>query len=256
MKSYRSYVSVLLCLLGLVTAGVSHAGESVEVISAEGSVTVVDAAGQPGRAVRAQSILAPGSILSTGPTARAVVRVGTDGVIVVGRNSQVEINRTKDHAGFFRHITGMIYYALNTIKSNQRPVEVRTASATLGIRGTRFLVFDLPDRKEIGMRKGLISVASPEGEFEIHRQKEQDEFEAFKHEGEVAVAKEKREFEEYKANAQREFVEYKREFALGANRMASFDGKRVTDRPLSGETKSDIELSEAYAAEWLQEIHD
>lgn len=58
-----------------------------------------------------------------------------------------------------------------------------------------------------------------EGEFEIHKKAEQDEF------------------EQYKANTQKEFIEYKREFGLEANRMASFDGKRVVDSPLSGETK-------------------
>ena len=91
---------------------------------------------------------------------------------------------------------------------------------------------DIAGRNEIGMRKGLISVTSPEGEFEIHKKAEQDEFEAFKQEAEDAIAKEKSEFEKYKANTQKEFVEYKREFGLEANHMASFDGKRVVDRPL------------------------
>jgi hypothetical protein len=71
-------------------------------------------------------------------------------------------------------------------------------------------VTDIAGRNEIGMRKGLISVTSPEGEFEIHKKAEQDEFEAFKQEAEVAITKENREFEEYKADTQKEFIEYKR----------------------------------------------
>jgi len=135
-------------------------------------------------------------------------------------------------------------------------MEVRTATTTIGIRGTRFLVSDEAERNEIGMRKGVVSVSSVEGEFEIHKKSQQDEFEAFKQEGTIAIDKEKREFVEYSAKTQNEFIEYKREFSLEANRMASFDGKRVVDRPLSGETEKDMESLEGYADEWLKAVRD
>jgi hypothetical protein len=106
------------------------------------------------------------------------------------------------------------------------------------------------------MRKGLVSVTSLEGEFEIHKKAEQSEFEAYLQNANRAIAKEKSEFEAYKANLEKEFVEYKSEFKLGANRMASFDGKRVEDKPLSEESKLDMENVESYADAWLKEIHD
>ncbi len=246
----------MVCLLGLILASAGYAAETVEVVSAEGSVVESDTHGKANSPVQSKSILPAANILTTGPNARAVVRVGSDGFIVVGKNSQIEIDTTKDFSGFFRQITGMIYYALNSLKGSRRTIEVRTETAILGIRGTRFLVTEMNGRNEIGMRKGLVSVTSPDGEFEIHRQKEQGEFDAFKHEGEVAIAKEKHEFEEYKANSQREFIEYKREFGLEANRMATFDGKRVVDSPLSGEMKKELESFETYADEWLKEVHD
>ena len=185
-----------------------------------------------------------------------MVRVGETGYIVVEKNSTIEVGRVKDHANFFRQVTGIIYYAVNTLRQSLQPIEIQMSTANIGIRGTRFLVADLPERKEIGMRKGLISVTSPDKGFEIHRKAEQDEFEAFKQQGKDAIVKEKRDFEEYKAKSEREFVEYKREFTLGANRMASFDGKRVDDRPLSGETQKDMETLEAYGREWIKEVQD
>jgi len=256
MKSSGVSISFVLCLIGLFLASVCHAEEAAEVVAAEGSVMVGDSHGKENKPAQAKSMLPSGTVVTTGPNARAVVRVGSDGFMVIGKNSQVEINKEKDQAGFLRQVTGMIYYAMNFIKNNQHPIEVRTVTAVIGVRGTRFLVADIEGRNEIGMRKGLINVASPEGEFEIHRKTEQDEFEAFKHEGEVAIAKEKREFEEYKAKTQQEFVEYKREFGLEANRMATFDGKRVVERPLSGEMNKDMESFETYAEKWLQEVHD
>ena len=256
MRFVGASMRLVICLFGLILASVSYAEEAIEVVAAEGSVMAGDSLGQANRPVHPKSILPGRNALVTGPTARAVIRVGSDGFIVIGKNSQVEIDKTKDRAGLFRQVTGMIYYALNSIKGKQNAIEVRTATAVLGIRGTRFLVTDIAGRNEIGMRKGLISVTSPEGEFEIHKKAEQDEFEAFKQEAEDAIAKEKRKFEEYKANAQREFIEYKREFALGENRMAAFDGKRVVDRPLGGETKKDMESFEVYAQDWLKEVRD
>jgi hypothetical protein len=145
---------------------------------------------------------------------------------------------------------------MHALRRSEKPVEVRTSAGTIGIRGTRFLVTDISDRKEVGMRKGQVSVTSLDADFEIHRKAELDEFEAFKQEAKDAIAKEKREFEEYKAKSAREFIEYKHEFTLAANRMASFDGKRVDDRPLSAESKADMESLEDYSREWIKQVQD
>jgi len=256
MRDVKSGIGFTCCIIGLVMANAClAAADSIEIVKSEGSVATSDAFGKKGTAVASKSVLSPKNVLSTGPDGRAVVRVGSSGYIVLEKNSKVEIGNTRDHAGFLRQITGLIYYAMNTIKGDQK-LEVRTRTATIGVRGTRFLIADMPERNEIDMRKGLVSVASPEGEFEIHKKSVQDEFEAYKQEARDAIAKEKKDFEEYKARTETEFVEYKHEFSLEANRTASFDGKRVVDRPLSAESRKDLESAESYADEWLKEVHD
>ncbi len=250
-------VGFIIFLIGLTIANVSSAGDALEVVKAEGRVVMSGSADpRDERAVASRSVLPPRSILTTGSDGRAVVRVGDDGYIVVEKNSTIEIDRAKSHKNFFRQVTGMIYYAMRAFHPSRKPIEIQTSTAIMGIRGTRFLVVDFLDRKEVGVRKGLVSITSLDKDFEIHRKAEQDEFEAFKQEGKDAIAKEKRDFEEYKAKSQREFIEYKREFTLGANRMASFDGKRVDDRQLSAEIKKDIEALEAFGKEWIDEVHD
>ena len=243
------------CFVGIVAIGNGYAADIIEVVKASGKV-MTKQEGQQEQAVGEKSQLAAKNTIVTGPDGRAVVRVGSTGYIVIEKNSTVEINQEPDHAGFFRQVTGMIYYAMNKLRLGQKTVEVRMATATIGIRGTRFLVADLPERREIGMRKGEINVASTDKEFEIHRKAELDEFEAFKQEGRDAIEKQKKEFEEYKTKTQKEFVEYKREFTLGANRMVSFDGQRVEDKPLSGDTQKDMENIETYAKEWLDTVQD
>lgn len=241
---------------GLVMATPVFAAGVIELVKVEGGVTVSDKPDGKQKAVASKSALPASPVLSTGADGRAVVRVGNTGFIVLEKNSRVEINNTNDRSGFFRQLTGMVYYAVNSIKGKDRTLEVRTKVATMGIRGTRFLVADTPDRLEVGMRKGTLAVQSPNAEFEIHKQAELDGFEAMKREGEAAVSKEKSDFNAYKESMQREFVEYKREFALGAGRMALFDGKRVDDRPLGGTTQQDMDALEGYAGEWLKEVRD
>lgn len=255
MRLIKSLV-LIACIAGTASSGTSIAAETIEVVRASGSVAIRQDGQKTDQPVASRSLLPAKHVLVTGPDGRAVVRMGDAGFIVVEKNSKIEVNREKDHAQFLRQITGMIYYAVNYIKASQDPMEVRTMTATIGIRGTRFLVTDLPERKEIGMRKGLVSVTSPGEDFEIHKKAQEDEFEAFKREGREAVAEEKRKFSDYKANAEREFIEYKREFSLGANRMATFDGNRVDERPLSEETKKDMETLEAYGKEWIAEVRD
>jgi len=247
---------LMACLAGIVSAGNGFAADTIEVVRASGNVVAKQDDQQQDLPVSSRSILPAKHILVTGSDGRAVVRMGDSGYIVVEKNSRIEVNREKDHAHLLRQITGIIYYAVNIIKGPKQPLEVRTATATIGVRGTRFLVTDLPERKEIGVRKGLVNVASLGEDFEIHKKAQEDEFEAYKREAKEAIAEEKRKFLEYKEKETREFIEYKREFGLGANRMATFDGNRVDERPLSDETLKDMESLEVYGEQWIAEVRD
>lgn len=241
----------------LMLSQAAWAADNIEIMTAEGTVTVADATDKAGKPAQSKSIITTGNIVTTGADARAVVKVASDGYVVMGKNSKVEITQSsKDKPGFFKQISGAVYYAINSIKNRGRKVEVRTATTTIGIRGTRFLVTEEENRKEIGMRKGVVNVESVEGDFEIHKKAEQDEFESFKKEGAAAMEKTQREFDEYKQKTEQEFVEFKKEFTLPADRMASFDGKKVVDLPLSGETRKDMESLEDYAESWLKNVKD
>lgn len=256
MRNLKSSVGLAVLCFGIIASPSCMGGEAIEVVKSDGNLTVSDATGSNPKSAKTKDTLPSSNILSTGADGRAVVRIGSTGYVVLEKNSQVEINTSNERAGFFRQLSGIIYYAVNSIKKNDRKLEVRIKTATMGIRGTRFIVTDIPDRNEVGMRKGTLSVESPTGDFEIHKKSEQDEFEALKRESQAAIDEEKRQFEKYKDNAQHEFVEYKHEFALGMDRMVSFDGKRVDDRPLSGATKKDMETLEDYAGKWLSEVQD
>lgn len=253
---YRFFQFGFCAALLAIANNSAAADNSIEIVKAEGQITSTDSTGKQETSVATHTVLSAKNTLLTTANGRAVVRVGDAGYVVLEKNSKIEFSNAHDHSGLFRHVTGMIYYALNSIKKDQRAFEIKTSTASLGIRGTRFLVIDIAGRNEVGMRKGLLNVSNPEGEFEIHRKVEQDEFDAYKREAGEAIAKEKSDFEEFKASTEREFVEYKREFGLGANHMATFDGKKVNHRRLSAESIKDMESAEDFAQEWLKQVQD
>lgn len=241
----------LFALLSVMLTPVAYAADAgISIMKSQGEVK------QESKAAGDSEKEVLGSVLRTGPDGRAVVKVGSSGYVVLEKNSQVEISKSSGGASIFRHVTGLIYYALNKVRGSHPGHKVKTAAATIGVRGTRFMIADVAGRKELGMRKGLVNVESESGEFEIHRRAELDEFEAFKQEGAIAIEKERKAFETYKSDLHKEFVEYKREFSLGADRMASFDGNRVVERELSEDAKREMNDLESFAAEWLNEVDD
>jgi len=247
--------ALLFGLLGLSVAGICQADETIEVVRSEGVIEV----GEPGKVPLTDSgKRLPGKryVFSTGANGRAVVRVGDSGFVVVERNSTLEVDRSSGAANVFRQVSGMIYYAMNKVRRSMRTAEINTKTAVIGVRGTRFVVVEQENRKEIGMRKGVVSVTSPDEEFEIHRKQVEDEFSAYKKEAREAIAREKQAFETYRANTEREFVEYKRQFTLGTDRMVSFDGRRVTEGALGERTRQEMESLESYGAEWIGQVRD
>ncbi len=238
-----------IVLFGWLLAAPCFAANQVAVVKSDGAVELGTpglAAGKGGGTVQT---------VSTGANGKAVVRVGNS-YLVLGNNSKVEIGFAGKVAGFFKHVGGMVYYAFESVRGREAGPEVQTRLATIGIRGTRFLVVDEDDQSGIGMRKGVVSVTSQGEDFEVHRKAEQEDFESFKRQGTDAVEKEKSAFRTYQENTQKEFVEYKRQLSLGAGNMLSFSGNRVDEQALGGKTQQQMENLEDYGNDWVSQVHD
>lgn len=135
-----------------------------------------------------------------------------------------------------------------------QPRKVETKFATIGIRGTTFIVYDDDTGEGVALQEGELEVESPGEAYEIHRQKEMDEFEAFKQEARDRQAAVQQEYESYKKQMTKEFVEYKKNFTLEANRVIRFDGNRVDETEMGEDVKAEFEAFEALAGEMLEEF--
>lgn len=257
MRLKPSFMALAVCVSMCAFSMSAPEAQEVEIVRAEGSAEVHNADGRPGPAATAGARVPPGSTISTGENGKVIVKLRDSGFAVLDNRSKLQVNRAGNGAlGALRQVTGWIYYALARTGSGARQVQVQTPTAVLGIRGTRFLVVVQPHRNEVGMRKGSVSVESPEGEFELNRTDERAEFDGFKEQGRAAIEKDKAEFQKYQEATKAEFLEYTRQFTLRANRQAVFDGRKVREGALSAELQREMEAAEFHAREWLDRVID
>jgi hypothetical protein len=115
---------------------------------------------------------------------------------------------------------GKVYYSIK--KRGAQGLKVATNFAVIGVKGTKFLVSDDENNRQVSLKEGLVGVQSLKEEFELHRKKEMDEYEAYKRQ--MAG-----EFDEYKKELEEGFVEFVKEFDLQPNKTISFDGNKVNE---------------------------
>ena len=253
-KAFKYYLSVSAVLV-LVFSIYSYAGDyRGELVSAEGEVHVVDAGGErrlvdtPGTAVGETDTVV------TGQGASAVIRFN-DGVLsVLDQNSRLRVEKTH----WLSHLGGKIYFTFRKVFNGRR--HVKTGFATLGIRGTTFIVYDNDVQQAVALQEGQLDIESGGKVFEIHRQQLLDEFEAFKQQRmkqqQLQQEQLRREFDEYRQGLQREFIEFKQNFGLQAEHMIRFEGDRVDESLIDEAAMEDFKNFEVIAGELLEEFRE
>lgn len=129
-----------------------------------------------------------------------------------------------------RVLNGKVLFAVAKRKPNQKPFQVATRVAMLGIRGTRFVVESgaQEDQFKVYLKDGDISVYPTEKQFKLFRQGDKQAFEEFK-------AKGKTEFDTYKKQHQQEFFEYILEYQMKPNKGISIDGDELSEVDMPAE---------------------
>ena len=141
----RSFGWMLAAFAGIAFAGLAHAAPVLS--SFQGDVrTSTD--GSPVHAATANEQLAPGTIVTTGADARAIIKFDDGQIVVLDqftnfRLAQFRYDAARPEAGLvgldllkgaLRAITGLIG------RSNHAAFALRVPQATIGVRGTDFMV--------------------------------------------------------------------------------------------------------------------
>jgi hypothetical protein len=178
------------------------------------------------------------SEIRTGENQKIAVKTRQGDILVAGQNSSIKLVKP----GFFQQLFGKIYYFISK-RSREDRVRVQTSTATIGIRGTTFVVDSgSEDQKQetVSLQEGVLNFESNDDEyFKLYQLKELDEFEQFKRQIQS-------EFDDYKAQLEEEFVAYKKSIQLEQGFALKFDGKKVVKLPFDENSNQQFEEFEAF----------
>ena len=192
-----------------------------------------------------------GAHISTQANQRLALRTDDGDVIALGENSQIRIKK----ASLFSQLFGKIYYLFKPRNEGQQNANVQTVTATIGIRGTNFLVTSTVEdqRDVISLENGLLNVVSPDDQpFKVHKQKPLSEFEQYQQEAEQGMAKIDQEFEDFKKQVNEEFIEYKLEVALSAGQTLKIVGRDLYTVDLPDGQQEEIDAFKEFIGDVVQ----
>ena len=180
----------------------------------------------------------------------AVVRFNDGSLSVLDSNSSLRVGKT----GWLSHLGGRIYFVFNKVFGGERRVEARFA--TIGIRGTSFIVVDDDSGQAVALQEGLLTIESIGSVFEIYRVQNLDEFDNYKQQVLDQQQTLSAEYDDYREKIQREFVGYRQSFTLQPEHIIRFDGTRVDEGLFDEEIKVEFEKFESIAGELLEEFRE
>ena len=217
---------VILCaLVTYLNSPVAAALEIVaKVIKTQGVVEIQDANGKRTNKVVAGSVLSKNQILNTSANGVVAIRTSTGDTVVLNSTSAIKASPEKNT---IEHLGGKVLYLFTPNKTIDRNVRLHTA--TMGIRGTTFLVdSDQNQATSVALIEGQLEVNSLQAGFNVYQQKTADDFDAYKRQIEEGVAAEQKEFDQYTTKTEEEFVAFQKSITLEKQQSLSLkDDKAV-----------------------------
>lgn len=246
--AFKHFVSVCVILVLSGSSSIYAEEFRAKLVKVAGEVHVIDEDGHHHEVDQSKFLVREMETIVTAESGNAVVKFNDGTLSVLDRNSSLRVEKT----GWLSHLGGRIYFAFNKVFGGER--QVRTRFATIGIRGTTFIVHDDDSGQAVALQEGLLAIESTGPAFEIYRQQDLDEFEAFKRQAQDKQQQLHAEYDDYKEKIQREFVEYRQSFTLKPDHIIRFDGARVDEDLIDEDIEAEFEHFEAVAGAQLEEF--
>jgi len=163
--------------------------------------------------------------ISTDSNSRLIIKQENGNIIAIGKNSILSLS---DKA-FVKQKKGNIFFNITKKAAiiGKYRFKIKLKTATMGIRGTNFIVKNSEKEEEVLLRKGKLEFIAQEKEFAIYKKKMMNEFSTFQNEFNEYKKNLMHEFNEYKKKENYEFSEYKKEFQISSNMMVLLDGQKA-----------------------------
>lgn len=249
IKIPASHFAIFLSLL--LSAQLVQAEDEfrARIVKIQGEVYVINDRGEQRTPEKTKFLVNKMETVVTRDDAKAVVQFDDGAMSVLDEKSSLRV----EQSGWLSQLSGRAYYIFRKVfGQKQAPKKVKTKFATIGIRGTTFIVSADENAQGVALQDGKLNIESPSGDYAIHRQQQADDFDSFKQQLQDQQQALQSEYDDYKKNIEKEFVEYKKSFDLEANRVVEFDGNRVRESALSAELQQAFEEFEAFAGDYAR----
>ena len=247
LPSRKLFIVLLFIVFGSVQAEDEFRGRILKV---NGDVHIINEKGEMRKLEESRFLVRELDTVVTSENGTAVIRFNDGSMSVMSEKSSLRVEKTN----WLSHIGGRIYFTFRKVFGE--PKRVRTPFATIGVRGTTFVIFDDEAGQGVSLQEGVVEVESPAEAFEIHRTREMDEFERFRMEAKRERQQMLDEFEDYKKKTIDEFVVYRKQFTLDPGHTIRFDGNRVDESLFDDDDRQQFEDFEIIAGEMLKEFRE
>ncbi|VAW55494.1 hypothetical protein MNBD_GAMMA05-2516 [hydrothermal vent metagenome] len=244
-------ITFMMCLFVSLQSFASMADQEKyrgKILKFSGDVEVVNAKGETRVVKQVDEPLNEMDTIVTKKGARIVVQLDDGALSVLDEKSRLRVEKTS----WFSYLGGKVYFTFKKVFGDPR--RIKTRAATIGVRGTTFIISENEKGESVALKEGLLEVESNGPVFEIHKKKIMDEFSQFKQQYQQAQQDIKNEFEQYKQQTTNEFIEYRKKFTLSSNRVISLSGYRVDETGVSNADKADFESFESEADELIKQF--
>ncbi len=251
---YKKLLAFVVCVfISLQSFSLAAAGQEKyrgKILKFSGEVEVVNARGERRFIKKANEPLHEMDTIVTKKGSRVVMRFDDGALSSLDEKSRLRVEKTN----WFSYLGGKIYFTFKKVFGEPR--RVRTRAATIGVRGTTFIISENSQQngESVALKEGLLQIESTGPAFEIHKKKVMGDFEQFKQQQHQAQKKMRDEFEQYKKQTQRDFIEYRRNFTLQANRVISLSGYRVDETAMSEADNAAFDAFESEAGDLIKEF--
>ena len=137
-------------------------------------------------------------LITTDNHSRVIIKQKNGNIIAIGKNSVLKL----DDKSLVNQKKGNIFFniAKKATKFQKYSFKIKIKTATMGVRGTNFIVKNDNENEEILLREGKLEFMAKNNAFALYKEKIENEFNSFKNE-----------FNEYKSELMNEFDKYKKE---------------------------------------------
>lgn len=248
MKTIKLVSLFLIFSTLLIQAAAQAESFRARIVKIEGHVYVVNAEGEQRKPSKKQYLVNSNETVITRKDSKAVIQFEDGAMSVLDEKSSLRV----EQSGWLSQLGGKVYYVFRKAFGRDRPKKVKTKFATIGIRGTTFIVNIDSNNQQVALQEGKLNIESPGDDYEVIKsQANLENFAAFKKQAEQKNQLMQDEFSDYKKNINKEFVEYKKSFDLLANKVVSISGQSVRESALDQNWESSFDSFLEFSKDYI-----